>query len=155
MPDPTGTVILTPESIGGSGLASCDLLGHVQQQFLVVGFHFREEPTQFREVISFAALAPEFVILRRFHLAQSCGYFTVIKQAIHRHFERACHLLQGFNSRNGVAVFNAGNVAAQQPGSFFDVALRELCSWIGQRDLSKLRHLDSSSRAPFLLSQYP
>src|SRR5260221_3661564 len=105
------------------GLASCDLLGHVQQQLLVVGFHFREEPAQFGEVIGFAALAPEFVILRRFHLAQSCWDFTSMKQAVHRDFERACHLFKGLDRWNCMTVFNARDVASQKSCSLFDVAL--------------------------------
>jgi hypothetical protein len=47
----------------------------MQQECLVVRFHFREEPTQFGEVDGFAACTSPFIILRRFQLASS--YATV------------------------------------------------------------------------------
>src|ERR1700686_5204424 len=111
---------------GGTGLVSRDFLGHVQQQFLVAGFHFREEPAQFGEVIGFAALAPEFVILRRVYLSLSSWNFTSMKQTVHRDFERACHLFEGLDSWNCMTVFNARDVASQKSCSLFDVALRKI-----------------------------
>src|SRR6267154_2220602 len=113
----------TKKWVERSGLVSRDFLGHVQQQFLVAGFHFREKPSQLGEVIGFAALAPEFVILRRFHLAQSCGYVTVMEEAVHRDFQRACHLFKGLDSRNCMTVLNPRDVASQKSCSLFDVAL--------------------------------
>ena len=68
------------------GLVSRDFLSHVQQEFLIAGFHFREEPAQFGNVNGLAACASEFVILRRFQLVNRCSYFAVMKQAIHWHF---------------------------------------------------------------------
>jgi len=60
------------------GLVSCDFFGHVQQQFLVAGFHFRDEPAQFGEVSGFAC-ASKFVILRRLHLPQTRRRFTIVE----------------------------------------------------------------------------
>src|SRR6266478_8909305 len=57
--------------VGGSGLVFCDLLGHVQQKFLVVRFHFRKQVSQFGNVNGLAACASEFVILPRFQLVNS------------------------------------------------------------------------------------
>src|SRR5260370_41859295 len=105
-------------------LVSRDFLGHVQQQLLVAGFHFRQEPAQFGEVIGFAALASEFVILRRFHLAQSCWNFTSMKQAVHWHFQRASHLFKRFDGGNCMAVLDPRDIATEQARTFFNVALR-------------------------------
>lgn len=48
----------------------CDFLGHVQQEALVVGSHFRKEPAQFIEVIACCACAsPVIPVLRKVQLA--------------------------------------------------------------------------------------
>src|ERR1700720_4046367 len=49
-----------------------------------------------------------------------------MKQAVHRDFERACHLFQRLNRWNRVTVLNPRDIATEQACPFFDVALREL-----------------------------
>src|SRR5207302_1859107 len=51
---------------------------------------------------------------------------AVIKQLIQRDFKSPRHLLQRFNGWDCVAIFDARNVAAQQPRSLFDISLGEL-----------------------------
>jgi len=48
---------LLRESVSGTVRASCGFLRHVQQQLLVVGFHFRKKFAQFGKVNGLAACA--------------------------------------------------------------------------------------------------
>lgn len=43
-----------------------------------------------------------------------------------RDIERAREFFQSFDAGDGVAVLNAGEIAAQESGAFVDVALREI-----------------------------
>src|SRR5260370_37302198 len=92
-------------------------------RIVVVRFHFRKKLAQFGEISGVLACASPFVILCGVHLAQSCWNFTSMKQAVHRDFERACHLFKGLDSWNCMTIFNARDVASQESCSLFDVAL--------------------------------
>jgi hypothetical protein len=52
--------------------------------------------------------------------------FSIVEELIERAFKRVSQLLEGFDRRDRVTVFDSRNVAAEKPRSFFDVALREL-----------------------------
>jgi len=52
--------------------------------------------------------------------------FAIVEKLVHRDFQGTSKFLQRFDSWNRMSVFNAGNVAAKQSGSFFDFTLREL-----------------------------
>lgn len=52
--------------------------------------------------------------------------FTIVEQLIEGDLQGVGHFLQRFERRNGVAIFDAGDVAAEQPSSFFNITLREV-----------------------------
>jgi len=51
--------------------------------------------------------------------------FAVVEELIKWAFESACQLFERFDSRNRVAIFDAGNVAPEQTGAFLDITLGE------------------------------
>ena len=53
------------------------------------------------------------------------GLFTVVEELIKWAFESASQFFQRFDGRNGVAIFDAGDVAAKQTGSLLDITLGE------------------------------
>src|SRR5205814_10665121 len=57
------------------------------------------------------------------HLRGLCAF---VEELIKRDLESTRQLFQRLNSRNGVPILDARNVAAKQAGALFDVALREL-----------------------------
>ena len=50
---------------------------------------------------------------------------SIVKKLIERHFQGACQFFQRFDGRDGMAVLDAREVAAQQAGSFLDITLGE------------------------------
>jgi hypothetical protein len=68
---PNAVPVLTEwRCISRFGLASCSFLRHVQQELLVIRFHFRKKFAQFGKVNGVLACASLFIVLRRFQLAQ-------------------------------------------------------------------------------------
>ena len=59
----------TWESGSGTVRASCGFLRHVQQELLVVRFHFRKKFAQFGKINGVLACTSEFIILWGSHLA--------------------------------------------------------------------------------------
>jgi hypothetical protein len=53
------------------------------------------------------------------------SFCTIAKQGMKRDIERPRNSIQGVNGGDGVAVFDARNVAAEQPCALFEISLRE------------------------------
>ena len=54
------------------------------------------------------------------------GSFVVGEKLVERDFQGAREFFQGFDGRNGAAIFQAREVTAKQAGAFLDIALREV-----------------------------
>ena len=103
-----------------------NLLGDMQQEFLVILFHFSEELAQLRKISSIiTGVSPCVGVCRAFELTNRCRGFAFMKELVHRHFQGSCHLFEIRNCRDRMPVFNARNVAAKQPCPHFNVALRK------------------------------
>ena len=77
-------------------------------------------------------------VLRFRQIRESRRLIAVVKKLIERHFESARHLFQSLNRRHGVPIFDAGDVAAQQSGTFLDIALREFLFFGAKRANDRL-----------------
>jgi hypothetical protein len=108
-------------------LAVRHFLGHVKKELTIGLIGLAQQPSKLVEVASvFARTTPRNVI-RRFSLRkvrQSWWFLAVVEQLIEA-FKCAGKLFQGFDGRDSMAVFNAGNIATKQACAFFDVALGE------------------------------
>src|SRR5215467_10489148 len=62
-------------------------------------------------------------------LARLRWLVTLVHNLVQRHVQSACPLLKRFDGRHGVAIFDAGDVTAEQAGGLFDVALAEVFSF--------------------------
>jgi hypothetical protein len=52
-------------------------------------------------------------------------FFAVVEELIERHFESASQFFQCFDGGDSMAIFDTGNITAEEPGSLLDVALGE------------------------------
>jgi hypothetical protein len=100
----------------------------VQKQLPVVGVHVSEKPCQLPQVATLFAPKPSHLwpIAVRSDCSRSLGRFvTILHELVERKLQCSGHFFQRFNGRNGVAVFNAGDVASEQASALLDVALGE------------------------------
>ncbi len=101
-------------------------LSHVQEELAVAFVHFAKQPPELVQKTSFLSTGPKRDLVRGLALEQVGklrGFFAVVKELIERDLEGAGHLFERFDGRNGMAIFDARNVTAQQPGAFLDVPL--------------------------------
>src|SRR5215470_593880 len=97
-------------------LSAGHFLGHIQNQFAICFVGFAQQAAKFVEKTRiFAGAAPSDVVTRLAlrEVRQLRRFLAVVEELIERHFESASKFLQRFNSRNGVAIFDAGDVAAE------------------------------------------
>jgi len=110
-------------------LAGGHLLSHVKQEPTVAFFDATHEPAKLVQKTSlFPDAAPnDFVGAFALQKVGEHGrFFSVIEELIKRDVQSARHFLQRFNGRHGMAIFDAGDVAAEQSGALFDVPLGKL-----------------------------
>src|SRR5215470_12941603 len=91
-------------------------LGHIQNQFAICFVGLAQQAAKFVEKTRiFTGAAPSDVVTRLAlrEVRQLRRFLAVVEELIERHFESASELLERFNSRNGVAIFDAGDVAAE------------------------------------------
>src|ERR1700722_299658 len=118
------------ETTGASPeLAAGHLLGHVKQELAVVIFDATEKPAKLVQKTSFfSGAAPNNFVgifaLRK--VGKLRGFLSVVEELVKRDFQRTSHFLERFNGRNGMAIFNARDIAAKQSGALFDVPLGKL-----------------------------
>jgi hypothetical protein len=110
-------------------LARRHLLSHVKQETPVVFFNSTHQPAKLGEKTSFLpGAAPDNIVgafaLRK--IGQSGRFFTVIKELIEWDFQSAGYFLKRFNGGNGMAIFDARDIATEQACALFDVPLGKL-----------------------------
>lgn len=103
-------------------------LRHVEQEPPVAVVHATHQPAQLVQKTSlFAMAAPDDIVgafaLRK--VGELWWLFAVVEELIERYFESASHLFQCLDSRNGMAIFDAGNIATEEPGALLDITLRK------------------------------
>jgi hypothetical protein len=111
-----------------AGLAVGHFLGHVEDELAIPIFDFAQQAAKLVEkACVFTGAAPRDVIgrLALGQVRQLRRFLTVIKELIEWALESASQLFQRFNSRDSMAILNAGNVATKQAGTLFDIALGE------------------------------
>jgi hypothetical protein len=110
-------------------LAIRHLLSHVEQQPAVAFFNATEESAETAQIPSiFPSVAPGDVVRALpFRQVRKFGrFFTVIEQLVKRHFHGAGQLFERLDSRNGVTVLDARDIAPKQACALFNVALGKL-----------------------------
>ena len=121
------------ESKKGSGysldLAGGHLLSHVKQESAVAFWNTTHKPAKLGQKTGlFPDAAPNDIVgafaLRK--VGEHGGFFSVIEELIKRDFQSASQFLKRFNGRNGMAIFNARDIATKQSGALFDVPLGKL-----------------------------
>ena len=65
-------------------------------------------------------------------------FLAIVEKLIERNFHGARHFFKRFNGGNGMAVFDARNVAAEQSGALLDIALRQFFCSRKVRNLSPI-----------------
>jgi hypothetical protein len=119
-PDPLlGTVLKLRLAVG-------HFLSHVEQQSPVALFDAAQEPAETAQITRvFPCATPGDIIraLPLWQIGELGWFFAVVEHLVERHFHGARELLKSLDRRNGMAVFDAGNVATKQAGALFDVAL--------------------------------
>ena len=101
-------------------------LSHVQEELAVAFVHFAKQPPELVQKTSFLSAGSKRDLVRGLapeQVGKLRGFFAVVKELIERDLEGASHLFERFDGRNGMAIFDARNVTAQQPGAFLDVPL--------------------------------
>jgi hypothetical protein len=104
------------------------LLSHEQNKLPVLFIGLAQETTKLTQETSILPRAAPCDIIRRpalWEIRHLGRLLAVIKKLVHGDFQGSGHFLQRFDGRNGVAVFNAGDVAAKQARALFDFALGE------------------------------
>src|SRR5215471_10428133 len=92
------------------------LLGHVQNEFTVCFVSLAQQAAKLVEKTRvFARAAPSDVVTRLalWEVRQLRRFLAVVEELVERHFERTSEFFQRFNSRHSVAIFDAGDVAAE------------------------------------------
>ena len=118
------------EGIGNPpDLAGGHLLSHVKQEPTVAIFNATHEPAKLVQKSSlFPGASPDDIVralaLRK--VGKLGRFFSVIEELIKRDFQSARHFLEGFDGRNGMAIFYARDIASKQSGALFDVPLGKL-----------------------------
>src|ERR1700680_2404660 len=121
--DPSKGIGNPPDLAGGH------LLSHVKQKPTVAFFNATHKPAKLVQKTSlFPGAAPHDVVgafaLRK--VGKLGRLFSVIEELVKRDFQGASHFLECFNGRNGMAIFHARDIAAEQSGALFDVPLGKL-----------------------------
>ena len=107
-------------------LAGGHLLSHVKQEPTVAFFDATHQPAKLVQKASlFPGATPnDFVGASALWKVGELGwFFSVIEELVEGDFQGASHFLEGFNGRNGMAIFHPGDIAAKQSGALFDVPL--------------------------------
>src|SRR6266478_7406556 len=110
-------------------VAACHFLDHVQEQLSVGGVHLRDLPSQLLKIAGLST--PKSPFWRPITIRTDCNwgfgrFVAIVHEVIERKFQRSGHFIQRFDGRNGMTVLDTRDVAAEQAGTLFDVALGEL-----------------------------
>ena len=105
------------------------LKGHVHDQFAVgIGKTTEEMTETLEELGGLTRTAPFFGAGN--HALRQCGSFwrrfSIVEKLIHGNFQSPGEFLERLDAGDGMAIFDAGNVASFQPGAVFNISLREV-----------------------------
>jgi hypothetical protein len=109
-------------------LAVGHFLGHVQNQLAIFLVGFAQQTAKLvEEARLFAAAAPGNVVRRLAlrQVGQHGRFFAVVEELIERALESASQLFQRLDSRNSMAILDAGDITTKQAGTLFDITLGE------------------------------
>jgi len=116
-----------PLNARGRRLPTCQFLSHIEQELPVLLINFREKPFYLLEKAYFLFLLRiENQLFRGSTLAQVWqDRFSVPfeEELIEGDFQCCRKPLHGFERRHGVAVLHSGDIATQESGTLFNVAL--------------------------------
>ena len=102
-------------------------LRHVKQQTAVRLLDATEQVSKATEKARiFSCVSPRsaLAVFSLWKVWDSRGFVPVVKQLVHRDFHRPRKFLKSFDSRNGVSVLDARDVATEETGAFLDISLR-------------------------------
>jgi hypothetical protein len=133
------------EEIPDSGfLAVSHFLGHVHQQAAIAFVDTTKQATKASEGPGvFSTASPRDIVCRLplGKIRQHGRFFAVVEELVERDFHSPRQLFQSFDRRNGVTVFDARNVTAEEPSALLDVALGELLCFTEQTDAFSNYHV--------------
>jgi hypothetical protein len=112
-----------------SRLAACHLLRHKKQKTTVRLFQLTEQTTEPpHETRFFTCAAPRDLVscLSFRKIRKLRRLLPIVEKLIEWNFHGARKLLQSLDRRNGMPVFDARNIAPEQPCALFDIALGEI-----------------------------
>ena len=111
-----------------AGLTARHFLSHKEQQLAIGIIDATEQSAKTAQIARLFSRGSPGDIVRRFPLrqvGQLRRFLPVIEELVEGKFHRTRQLFKRLDSRNSVAVLNAGDVAAEETGALFDVTLRE------------------------------
>ena len=114
------------KALNAGSLAIRHFLSHVKKETTVTFFDAAHKPAETAQVARFLPGAAPGDIVGAFALRKigELGWlFAVIEKLVEWNFHRSRQFFKSLDRRNGVAVFDARNVAAKQPGALFNITL--------------------------------
>ena len=117
------------KSFSAALLAVGHLLRHVQEQATVALVDATQQPAEATQEAGFLpGVSPRDIIrgLALGKIGELGRFLSIVEQLIEGNFESASHFLKRFDGGNRVAILDAGNITAEETGTFFDIPLREL-----------------------------
>src|SRR5271157_913975 len=103
-------------------------LRHIQQQLAIFLIRLAQQAAKLVEIASlFAGTAPGDIVRRSSlgEIGQLRRLLAVVEELIGWAFESTRQFFQRLNGRNGMAIFDAGNVTTQETGTLLDITLGE------------------------------
>ena len=111
------------------GVAS-ETRSETKQDGALLLIHLGEVPLELTELGGFLlGVPPQSLVVIADKLARLGRLVALIHNLVKRHVESTRPLLESLDGRNGVAVLDAGDVAAEKAGGFLDVALTKVFSF--------------------------
>ena len=137
----------------GKDLAVGHLLRHVEKKSTIAFFNSTQEPAKTPKIARFLTLAAPRNIVSAFALrkiGKLWRFFAVIEKLVERNFHRSRQFFEGFDRRNGMTVFDAGDVAPKQSGALFNITLGKFFCFSEQTYTVTYNHMSIVSRNPSL-----
>jgi hypothetical protein len=121
----------------GSALTPGHFLGHIKQEPPITLFDAAEKPSKTPQIARFSTRTAPCDVVRALpfgKMGKLGRFLAVIEKLVKRHFHGPRQLLQGFDCRNGMPVLDPRDIAAEEPGPLFDVALGKFLCFAQQTD---------------------
>ena len=100
----------------GRNLPISHLLSHVKDELAILFLDLAQEAAQLVEITGFFPDAAPSDVVRRLALRQigKLGWlFSIVEELVERTLEGTGQFLQRFDGRNGMAIFDAGNITTE------------------------------------------